>query len=194
LTDADQTFTMGDLSASIDSATGAFRLERLAPGRYYVGMRNLPEGAYIQSVRHGGQDVTRTPADLRFGAGRQILVVLGAKGGEVRALVRDREGAPLPRIQVALWPETPDFGSPFSGVRVTLTDESGAVRFSGLRPEKYRLAAFTDAEAGFVRNPDFLARFRARAAELEVTSGAAFDRTLDPISREDALAVIRNLP
>ncbi len=75
------------------------------------------------------------------------------------AVIRNSKGEPAPRVQVALWPDKSDAGNASSSIRVAITDDMGVARFQGLRPEKYRLAAFADAEQGFVRSPDFLDRF-----------------------------------
>lgn len=193
LTDAEQMYTPGNLMAPIAPDGGAFRIEKIVPGRYYVRVNPLPPNVYIQSVRYGGQDITRSTIDLTYGGGDNLEIVLGTKAGTVSATVRNSKGEAMPRVQVALWPDKLDLGTYNSSIRVAVSDDNGAVRFTSLRPEKYRLAAFAEAEQAFVRSPDYLDRFRSRAAELDVSENASLERTLEPVSREDALAAIRNL-
>lgn len=194
LSDAEQTFTAGNLNVAAAPEGGAFRIEKIPPAKYYVRVSPLPPNVYIKSVRYGGQDITRSPIDLMYGGGDNLEIILGTKAGTVSVTVRNSKGEVVPRVQVALWPDSPDKGTSNSSIRVVTSDDNGVVRFTSLRPEKYHLAAFAEAEQAFVQSPDFLDRFRSRAVELEVGDGASLERILEPISREDAVAVIRNLP
>lgn len=193
LIDAEQIFTPGNLNVAAAPEAGAFRIENIVPGKFYIRVSPLPPNVYIQSVHYRGNDITRSTIDLMYGGGDNLEIVLGTKAGTVSATVRNTKGEAVPRVQVALWPEKSDMGTLNSSIRVAVTDDYGAVRFTGLRPEKYRLAAFAEAEQAFVRSPDFLDRFRSRAAELDVSENASLERTLETVGREDALAAIRNL-
>ncbi|MEP6962353.1 MAG: carboxypeptidase-like regulatory domain-containing protein [Acidobacteriota bacterium] len=192
LMDAEQTFTSGNLSSGVDAQTKRFRMEHVVPAKYYLSLRL--EHVYLESIRFGGQDVTRVPLDLAYGGIENLQIVLGAKPGVVQATVRNRNGDVMPRVLVALWPEVADLGTSNSGVRVVTTNDLGNARFIGLRPEKYRVAAFKEVEAAFVRSPDFLDRFKGRAVEVTVTEGGSFTPALEAISRDDAAVAIRNLP
>lgn len=192
LTDAEQTFTLGSLNATA-APDGTFRIDKVPPDKHYIGISPLGPNAYIKSIHYDGQDITRSPIDLLSSGRHNLEIVLGVDAGRVDARVLNSNGEAVPRAQVALWPDQPDEGSPNASVRVTLSAINGYVSFY-VRPGKYRLAAFTDVEQTFVQSLDFLDRFRDRAAEIVVGDGAYVNDNLEPISREDAAAVIRNLP
>jgi hypothetical protein len=193
LVDAEQTFTPGNLGAQ-PASEGGFRIEAIPPAKYYISVQPLPPDMFVKSMRAGSLDVTRAPLDLTSGGPGTLEIVLSAKGGVVSGVVRGRDGGTIPRIAVALWPEVPDLGNSASGVRTTATDDNGAFRFTGLRPERYRLAAFEDVDRAFLRSPDFLGRFNAKSKDFAVTENARLEASLEPVSRAEAEAVIRMLP
>ena len=193
LTAAEQTFTWGDLSG-IAGPDGSFRIERILPGRYYPSIRMLPPAVYIKSIHLGPVDVTREPLTIAAGSAGPLRIVLASNPGEVRGVVRNREGQPVARVTVSLWPEQPDRGTSSSGVRAVTTGEDGRFQVLGLRPEKYYAAAFEEAEPAYLRSPDFLDRFRSRGAAVDVAPGSTSELVIEPVSRADAAAEIRRLP
>lgn len=193
LTDAEQPFMPSGLNGAITSITGTFRIDTIPPAKYYLAISPLTPKIYIKSIYYGGQDSTRLPIDLLSSGRDNLEIVLGVDAGRVDARVLNSDGQGMPRALVALWPDQPDEGSPNASVRVTFSAINGYVSFY-VRPGRYRLAAFAEVEQAYAQSPDFLNRFRASAAEIVVGDGAYVHGNLEPISREDAEAVIRNLP
>jgi protocatechuate 3,4-dioxygenase beta subunit len=193
LADAEQPVTTGGLTASVEDK-GAFRMEHIPPGKFYVRVPGMPENTYIESVLAGGVDITRTPLDMTLGGLDNVRVVLGSKPGEVAIRVRNSKGEAIPRVTVALWPDRADNGNATSGVRIAAADENGLVRFRTLRPEKYYAAAFEEVEQVFVRSPEFLNLVKARGVELEVTESASLDRSVEPVTTREIAAAIQKIP
>jgi hypothetical protein len=173
---------------------GTFELRGIAPARYLVNIGGVPQGMYVQSIRFGGQDVTRTPMDLTSATSGELEVLLSKNAAEVSGTVRNANAEAMGGVMVTMWPKTPVPDNPLYGVRSTNTDQNGGFRFANLAPGDYLLAAWEEIEQGLQNNPAFLRSFDARAAEVklnESSSGTAEPRW---ITREAAAAELAKLP
>lgn len=180
---------------SVVRAEGRFRIDNVPAGKYRVLMQPLPQKLYIKSIKLGNEEI-HGPLDLSYGSLSNMRIVLGTDAGEVHAVARDRNGQAMAGVFVVLWPEprNPDPAyRPFFGSLLE-TDENGTVLFDILPPGKYRLAAFTDVDRMLAQSLDFLEYFQSRAETVEVEKNGSVESTLEPISRDDAAAAIRNLP
>jgi hypothetical protein len=76
--------TLGAFASSQISETGEIKIEGVAPGKYQIAMNNLPPGAYIKSVRFGGEDAVRSGIDLSSGGGGVLTIVIANKAADRR--------------------------------------------------------------------------------------------------------------
>ena len=112
------------------NADGTFQLKAVAPSKYFIQV-GLPQGAYVKSMRFGGQDVTRAPLDLTAGGGGSLEVVLSPKAGDVTGTVQNEKGEPVQGVPVTLWPKIPDQSNSTNGIKSTNTDQNGSFKISG---------------------------------------------------------------
>ena len=127
-TDAEQTFTPGNLSAAAAPEGGTFRIEKIVAGKYYVRANPLPANVYnsqVRSLRRSGCHAIANRSDVRRRTTSEI--VLGTKPASVSATVRNSKGEAMPRVPVALWPDKVDLGTPNSSIRVVATDDDNGV-------------------------------------------------------------------
>lgn len=179
----------------LSRSDGTFAVDGVPAGRYGLSIQRLLQKLYIKSIKLGNQDI-QGPLDLSYGSLSNVRIVLGTDAGEVRAVVRDRNGQAMAGVFVVPWPEprNPDPSDrPFFG-SVLETDENGTVFFDILPPGKYRLVAFTDVDRALAQSLDFLEYFQNRAITFEVGKSGSVERTLEPVGSEAVAAALRNLP
>jgi len=116
---------------------GAFHLTMLPPTRFMVQVSNLPDDAYVQSIRYEGEKVTGW-LDLTSGADSQLEITLAPKAGEIKGTLRDSDGNPVPNCGVYLWPSDSD------RTNRAVTGSDGSFRIANLAPAEYHLAAWDD--------------------------------------------------
>ena len=142
--------------AQTTSATGAFTLTGLPPGRYVLRLEPpitapLPaSGTVYGSVFHGGATDMGDAVAIDVTSGGTVIdrnTVLRA-GGTVSGIISDGGGTPLPNVRVAMAWSGED---PFDGLhtpRSTLTDASGRYTFTSVPVGSYLIfvGSFTDMD------------------------------------------------
>jgi protocatechuate 3,4-dioxygenase beta subunit len=169
---------------------GTFEFHGIASGKYDVRMELLPDGAYIKSVRFGGQDVTHTMLDFTSGVNGGIDILLSPRAAEVSGTVRDKDGAAMTGVEVTLWPKQGQSKSVYRGS----TDQNGDFRIAGLAPGDYYINAWEDLDVYLSFDLDFLKPFASPETTITLEEGA--HQTAQPklISREDAAVEAAKLP
>jgi hypothetical protein len=82
---------------------------------------------------------------------------------------------------VTLWsPGDPDL------LKTANTGQNGAFKMQNLAPGEYRIAAWEDAEFGLLQDPDFRARFDAKATPLELAENAHETPEVKLIAKEES--------
>lgn len=174
---------------------GTFQLKGVAPSKYFIQVNGLPQGAYIKSMRFGGQDVTRAPLDLTSGGGGSLEVVLSPKAADVTGTVQNEKGEPVQGVPVTLWPKIRDSSNSTNGIKSANTDQNGSFKISGLAPGDYFAAAWDDIpEAGLSQNPDFLAQFASDDTAVTLAESAHQTASVKLITREKILAGAAKIP
>jgi hypothetical protein len=177
------------------NADGTFQLKGVAPSRYFIQVGGLPQGAYVKSMRFGGQDVTRAPLDLTAGGGGSLEVVVSPKAGDVTGTVQNEKGEPVQGVPVTLWPKIPDQSNSTSGIKSANTDQNGSFKISGLAPGDYYAAAWDDVpEAGLSQNPDFLAQFAGADTAVKLEESGHQTASVKLITREKIVAAAAKTP
>lgn len=143
---------------------GKFKLTKVAPNAYWMQVRNLPEGAYVKSVRHGDQEVSDDSIDLSGAVAGTLQVTLSMAGAQVDGVVKGAEDKPVSGATVVLAPDSGRY-SLFKEMR---TADNGSYSFKGVPPGDYKILAWTDIETGIYQDPDFLKRYESRAEKLSL--------------------------
>jgi Carboxypeptidase regulatory-like domain len=118
---------------------GAFRIADLPPDIFDVAILDLPAGAYVKSVRYGGEEVRRR-VDLSTGAASSLEVTLAPNAAEISGTLRNEKAEPAPHRLVYLW--TGDSDAELDTGRGTETGMDGSFRFKNVAPGEYHLAAW----------------------------------------------------
>lgn len=143
---------------------GKFTLKQILPNKYLVQVRNLPEGAYVKSVRHGDQEVSDDSIDLSGGVAGTLQVTLSMAGAQVDGVVKGADDKPVSGATVVLAPDSGRY-SLFKEMR---TADSGSYSFKGVPPGDYKVLAWTDVEPGIYQDPDFLKRYESKAEKMSL--------------------------
>jgi len=174
---------------------GTFQLKGVSPSKYFIQVGGLPSGAYVKSMRFGGQDVTRAPLDMTSGGGGSLEVVLSSKAGDLSGTVQNEKGEPVQGVPVTLWPKIPDQSNPNNGIKSANTDQNGSFKITGLAPGDYYAAAWDDIpEAGLSQNPDFLAQFAGDDTAVKLAESAHQTASVKLITREKIVAGAAKIP
>jgi hypothetical protein len=180
----------GHASSTVARNDGTFEFRGIALGKYAVGMEMLPDGAYIKSVRFGGQDVTHTMLDFTSGVNGSLEILLSPHAAGVSGTVKNKDGAAMTGVEVTLWPKQGQSKSVYRGS----TDQNGDFRIAGLAPGDYYINAWEDLDVYLSFDLDFLQRFTSPDTTITLEEGA--HQTVQPklISREEAAAEAAKLP
>jgi len=158
-TDADRT------EAPVEE-DGTFHIHHIVPDVYTPGVANLPEGAYVKSMRFAGADILHANLDLSAGAGGQLEVVLSSNGAAISGVVRNSEGQPAPGATVQIWTGADE------AAQSVVTDEDGAFHLAGLAPGDYRVIAWEATDDDLLADPAFRARFEGQATAVSLHEGS----------------------
>ncbi|MEP6962657.1 MAG: carboxypeptidase-like regulatory domain-containing protein, partial [Acidobacteriota bacterium] len=160
-------------TTGIAGADGTFRITGVAAAKYMMSMNPMPPGAYVKSIRYGGQDITNALLDASSGAGGVLDIVLSPKAATLSGTARDGSGQALPsRTTIVIWPRTPRVSDPNGGVlTLTTRDEMGTFTAQGVTPGEYYVAVLQSAAQDFMRAPEYLARFNQTATMVSLREG-----------------------
>ena len=150
---------------------GTFAMDGVPAGRFQVSFTELPDDVYVKSIRFGDRDVLHSPLDLSSGRGGFMMITLSNNPAILGGFVRNANGETVSGITVALWPKEVDSGDSTGGIRRVVTDQNSSYRFAALPPGQYYVAAFPRVETGVLESHDFVSRFNAEAAQVELSEG-----------------------
>jgi hypothetical protein len=126
---------------------GVFRL-LIPPGRYDLGLRNVPDGYRVQSMTAGATDLLSSPLEVRDDAPvAAIRIVLApapdAESGPISGQILNWDGTPAISVAVAVAPANPPNLQLMKGsiAGVMQTDSAGRYRFDNIPPGRYVVAA-----------------------------------------------------
>ncbi len=178
----------GDVTPAAETdQSGAFRIGGVAPGRYRLQVKPMPENAYLKSVRLDGVEVPDGKLDLSRGAqGSSLRIVVSRNGGQISGKLLDKSGEAVGAmpVMVLLVADPKDIDFERSSNKMV---EDGTYRFQGIRPGKYRLLAFDQFMLG--GNPEYreaIMKLAAAAEEIEIKEGDRKVKDLKLMVREDA--------
>jgi hypothetical protein len=148
----------------------------------------------VKSIRFGDVDLLRTPLDLTSGRGGAMTITLSNKPATLDGVIRSSKGEAVKGAAVAIWPKDVNGGDPTGGIRRVMTDQNSSYHFTALPPGQYYIAAFPGVEQGLLESHDFVSRFNAEAARVELSEGARVNLDAPILSAERIAEEVATLP
>ncbi len=81
---------------------GSFTIGPLPPVEFKINVIGLPEGAYVKSMRHAGQEIGEA-LDLSTPGAGALEIVLSPNAATITGIVRDQKGEPVPYATIFAW-------------------------------------------------------------------------------------------
>jgi hypothetical protein len=151
--------------------TGAFRLEKVPPGKYWLGLG--VDKAYVKSMRLGSTAIEGAILDLNNGSGGAGLsILLSAATGSISGTVQDDRGTAAGTV-VVLTEAGPETGF---DTRKTTAGADGTYTFANLPPGSYRLVAVEESNPS-IRENDVLG-YDNLMETVEVQAGSKVTKDL----------------
>jgi len=166
-------------SAEPDSDDPAsLTVQGVMPGKYRLDVSPMVV-AYVSTARSGSTDLLREELIVPAGGDvPPIEVVLRDDGATVKMHVRSDVSKPA---YILLLPQS----APLRQPRMLDVDASGEREFGGLAPGEYAILAFDSMEGIEFRNPDFLARYLSKAAQVTLAASTTTGVSVEVIHREE---------
>jgi carboxypeptidase family protein len=153
-------------------------LRGVMPGKYRVDVSPMV-AAYVSAAHSGSADLLREELIVSAGGNvPPIEVVLRDDGATVKLHVHS--DAPGPAY-ILLLPQS----APLRPPRMFDVDASGEREYGGLAPGEYAILAFDSMEGVEYRNPDFLARYLSRAAQVTLAANTTTSVSVELIHRDE---------
>lgn len=167
------------------SSGNQFTTRELLPGRYVIGISNLPDAWTLKRISVSGRDVTHV--SLSVNGDVYPVLTLTDTPAELSGVVR-RGDRPDPAATVMLFPANSDLwsdaASTGAGVREVRAGRDGSYRFPGLPPGDYCVLAREDDDPGSWKDTQTFEALARVASRVSIAD--AEKRSLDL-----TLAVIR---
>lgn len=163
-------------AALVDLQTGAFIVDDIPPGHYWLDLPNL-SGAALRSVSRLG--ISLVSAGIEVGVGQDLAdieIAIETPGAEISGIVRDRTGRGVGGAVVLLLTGQHGDGTPPSVVAAENADQGGRYRFSSigrrlLSGGDYQLVALASAEAIDSQDADLLVEWSRAGRTIDVEPG-----------------------
>jgi hypothetical protein len=158
----------GIITPQSQPAGDGFILRNVPPGEYRLRLSNVPDGAYLKSIRRGSEDVLRDGMKIPGASSNPIEIVLGLNSGKVEGHAVNKSKQPEGNVPVVLIPAFDrNRGDLF---RKVVTDAKGAFRITGVAPGQYKLFSWEDVLDGAWRDPEFLRTYESRGVSVNIES------------------------
>jgi len=127
-------------SSGPSGADGRFELSGIF-GPQVIMIPGLSGGWFVDSVRHGDEDITGQPREFRAGDDRPVVIVLCDRSATLFARPVDADGKPRADAQVVLIPADPRRWQGMPMYQMPLRNKDGFIEWSGQKPGDYIAAA-----------------------------------------------------
>jgi Carboxypeptidase regulatory-like domain len=164
---------------------GTFQLPGLVLGDYAVRPLVNSPGRYIKDVTYGGNSIMNQPLHLGQSLPGGLRIVVGQDGASINAQVNNKDGLPVPDLQVIVIPanvssEAMLQATMFSGE----TNQTGQFSSHTVAPGKYYVAATAEIFDATSESVGRLWRARNRFQEVDLAPSGAAQVTLAPLKVE----------
>jgi len=171
--------TLGVQPTQID-ATGAFKIEGVAPGQFRLNTITPPTpgqpagtGWVVKAVLLEGRDLLDFPLEVRPGQNvSDVTVVFTDQTTELSGTLSSAAGAPISDLNIVLFPTSRDLWNGSRRMRgPTQPASDGRYRFTNLAAGEYYLAALTDVDQSDLGDPSFLEQVAQAAIKITIPFG-----------------------
>ncbi len=142
-------------------AQGMFQLERVANGKFRLGVQNLPNGLWLKSITAAGRNLLNTATELPESP---IEITLATGVGAITGAVTNSKGQPAIG-SVMLLGQQPHLGF----TRNIATDQNGRFTLSNIAPGDYKIYVVKPFEAFVLPNPGSHEAALAKAQTFSIT-------------------------
>jgi len=175
---------LADALPSTPSASGVFTLRNVTSGNYIITVPPISnifstidppapwQNAYVKSIRLGNIDVVDNGMRLVSPPSTPLEIVIEARGGSVRGVVRNSSRAAVPNATVVLVPEEVNRHRK-DLFRSALADASGGYHIEGLPPGNYKLFAWEDVESQIWHDPGFMRVYEDLGKAVAIADGSS---------------------
>lgn len=165
-------------------AKDGFAMRDVAPGRYFVTIRDRPDVSLF-AVKVGGRDVTERPFTIEAENLSDVIVELTDRPAEIKGTVRRRAGSADPDAGVVLFPtDRTRWSDVFPGARMfrsARVTRAGTFSFTPVLPGEYFIAAIADDATADFADTKFMDALAVVAETVRVEAGAAASVTLTSV-------------
>jgi hypothetical protein len=187
---------LADALPSTPTASGMFTLKNVTSGNYVVTVPPVSnmvasvtpsaqwQNAYVKSIRLGTIDVLENGLRLVSPPVNPLEIVISARGGSLRGVVRDSIRAAVSNATVVLVPDEANRNRK-DLFRSALADDSGSYHIDGLPPGNYKLFAWEDVEPQLWHDPAFVRAYEDLGRAVVVAEGSSQTVDLAGISPLD---------
>jgi len=158
---------------------GSFEWRDVAPGQYTieaVSVQGATSNYFLESVNAGGRDAR--DSGLNIAGGTVLLdVVLSPRGAQLRGVVTDDKGQPVPNAAVVAMPEE-KFRKRHERYGRTSTDQRGQFAIQGLIPGQYSMLAWESLDGDAYLDPDLRKTYEGQAVPVNADSSQPANLTL----------------
>lgn len=174
LVPADNTGIMIGAATTEITASGAFQIGGVIPGRYRVSaMFNTPEANWIlKSAYIKGKDALDVPFELAPGdVISDAVFTFTNRTQELSGTLQDASKRPAPEFTVVVFPADKALWGSTRRVRTTRPDTSGKFTFTNLPAGTYRIAAVVDIGQEDLRDQSLLEELAAASLAVTIADG-----------------------
>jgi hypothetical protein len=151
------------------------------------------QNTYIKQMRFAGQDVTRRPMVVTPSGGA-LDIIVSKKVAELSGSVTNSRGEAMAGVTVSMWPKTPNEAISNGGVRIAVSDQNGAFKFSNAIPGDYYTVAWEDLpDPGLGQYGDFLSKFTGDATSVKLDENGKQTVQVKLVNRDKVAAQVANL-
>lgn len=149
---------------------GAFLLEDVLPGEYFVSVQPLPPEYYVKAAVIGQTDALSQPVLIKGPVSGTLDVVVSPKAGRIDGVVTEDRGRTAPGIQVVLVPDLNR--NRVDLYKTTVTDETGRFTLQGISPGDYRVFAWEAVESFGYFDRDFLRQSENKGKSVRIVESS----------------------
>ena len=161
-----------------------FTIRNVPPDHYMLKLEGTElRKFYVKSVIAGSNDILADGLTIAGGDPVMVGVVLGADGGFLQGVVRDKDGQPVAGATVLLAPDQRMRADRYVD---TTSDVNGHYEFPAISPGGYRLFGWGDVEPKAWNDPEFLKGCEDLSQALTIGSGERKTADLRAVDRSGA--------
>ena len=160
------------LGTATPDAEGRFVIRGLAPGRYRVGIRGLPDGWMLASAVFDDVDAADYHLHVEARSISGGVLTFTSRRAQLAGQVSGTSGDPVNDHSVLLFPSDRELWVTQSRrIHVAQPAADGRYTIRGLSPGEYRVAAIIPPEAGQQFDPEFLAEAMVGSTPITIAAG-----------------------